>query len=140
MRGFSGRHGDLRMTMIRIAGRERKTMLTNAAERASHPTPRAERFPIHMMLRFRAPGEAEWLQGEIENISRSGILFRAPKVVDVNTPVELKFDLPVEVGGEPGAEVVSLGRIVRTILPPSSDAYPTAAVKFLNYRMARREK
>lgn len=114
-------------------------METNVADRSTQLTPRAERFPIHMTLRFRAPGETRWMQGEIENISRSGVLFRAPKLAELNTPVELKFSLPVEAGGERGAEVVSVGRIVRTILPPSSDTYPAAAVKFLNYRMLRRE-
>lgn len=100
---------------------------------------RAERFPIHMALRVRTSGETDWMEGETENISRSGLLFRVPRVLEVNSPAELQFRLPVEVGGEQGAMVLALGHVVRTVLPPSSDELPAAAVKFLNYRMLRRD-
>ncbi len=107
------------------------------SERMASGPPRAERFPIHISVRFRPPGEEEWLEGETENISRTGVLFRAPIPLDVNTPVELQFGLPVEVGGEHGAMVLSLGRIVRTILPADRDASPTMAAKLLDYRIVR---
>ena len=114
-------------------------MSPHPGSRSPDSEPRAARFPIHMTMRYRTPGETDWLEGETENISRSGLLFRAPQMLEVNTPVELKFNLPLEVGGEQGALVLSLGRVVRTVMPPTSDVLPAAGVKFLNYRMLRRE-
>ena len=99
--------------------------------------PRAYRFPIHMTLRYRTPGETGWLVGEMENISRSGVLFHGSAALDANTPIEFRFALPVEIGGEPGALVLSQGCVVRTILPAATDASPAMAAKFSKYRLVR---
>jgi len=98
---------------------------------------RAQRFPIRTDLHFRTPGEREWLDGETENISRSGVLFHAPAPLEVSTPIELSFILPVDVSGESGALVLCRGRVVRTILPAASDAPPAMAARFSEYRILR---
>jgi hypothetical protein len=98
---------------------------------------RAPRFPIHMCLRYRVPGENAWLEGETENISRSGVLFRPCAPLDVNTPLEVGLVLPEEAGGEAGALMLCQARVVRTLLPAASDAPPALAAKFLEYRIVR---
>lgn len=98
---------------------------------------RAQRFAIQMPLRYRASGEAEWLEGETEDISRTGVLFRALDILEDNTPVEFTFALPAEVGGETGATVFCHGQIVRTVLPATSDAAPALAARILDYRFTR---
>ena len=90
-----------------------------------------------MCLRYRVPGENEWLEGETENISRSGVLFRPSAPLDVNTPIEVGLVLPEEAGGESGALMLCQARVVRTLLPAASDAPPVMAAKFLEYRIVR---
>ena len=96
---------------------------------------RAPGFPMRTRLRFRTPGEVEWMEGETRNISRSGVLFLASGLMDVNAPIEMSFVLPVEVGGRPGATVLCQGKVVRTILPATTDDSPAMAAKILNYRL-----
>ena len=47
-----------------------------------------------------------------DNISRSGVLFRTPEMMEESTPLEMHFALPLEVSGQPGALVACRGRIV----------------------------
>ena len=56
---------------------------------------RALRFPLRLPLRYRAVAEGTWREGLTENISRSGVLFRAQDLLQVSTPVELSFRLSV---------------------------------------------
>jgi hypothetical protein len=100
---------------------------------------RAPRFPIHMSLRYRMPGESAWLEGKTENISRSGVLFHTSAPLEVNTPIEVGLELPVEAGGEPGKMMLCQACVVRTLPPAASDAPPTMAAKFLQYRIVREE-
>jgi hypothetical protein len=96
----------------------------------------AQPFAIQMPLRCRLSGEREWLDARTENISRSGVLFLASGLMDVNAPIEMSFVLPVEVGGRPGAMVLCQGQVVRTILPAMTDDSPAMAAKILNYRLS----
>lgn len=98
---------------------------------------RAQRYPIQVGLRYRPASGTEWLQGQTQNISRSGVLFQADAVLEVKTPVELSFPLPVEIGGEPGALVFCEGLIVRTVLPATADARPALAAKILDFLFVR---
>lgn len=98
---------------------------------------RAQRFVIPMPLRYRRSGEEGWQEGRVENISRSGVLFEPAQLMQVKEPVEMSFQLPVEVGGASGAEVFCVGEIVRTVLPAASDARPGLAAKIVDYRFTR---
>jgi len=71
----------------------------------------------------------------MENISRSGVLFRTPAVLDVDTEVDICFVLPL-----PRARpaVLCRGRVVRTVLPAEGRP-PGLAVTIARYRF-RREK
>ncbi len=94
---------------------------------------RAPRFPVRLPLRYRSIGATQWIDGQVENISRSGVLFRAANLVAVDTPVEMSFVLPV--GGGPG--VICRGRVVRTV-PPRADAAPAGlAVTIATYQFVR---
>ena len=94
---------------------------------------RAVRFPIQTEIHYRPEGKAEWRTGETKNISRSGVLFNVTELLAVNTALELMFPLPTEIGSEAGAMVLCRGRIVRTILPPSSDQFGLIAAVFSDY-------
>ncbi len=96
---------------------------------------RAMRFPIRTSIQYRPEGKEDWLKGETENISRSGVLFNARDLLAVNTALELTFPLPTEIGSEAGAIVLCRGHIVRTILPPASDTPAAMAAQFNDYML-----
>jgi hypothetical protein len=92
---------------------------------------RATRFPLHLPVRYRSVGDADWHQGQTENISHTGALFRVEAPLPVDTRVEFRLVLstsargdmpPSPVGKQQNPEVFGLGRIVRTVAP--TDAYP----------------
>jgi hypothetical protein len=98
---------------------------------------RAPRFQIEMTLRFRKFEEVAWYEGTTVNISRSGVLFRAPKLMEVDTPVEVSFTLPVNVSEQGRAVVFCRGRIVRSALVSPRDVLPSLAAEILEYRFQR---
>jgi hypothetical protein len=65
------------------------------------------------MVRYRTSGEREWQEGVLENISISGILFRASRSLYLDTAIEMRFSLPIELNGESAAEVFCRGSVVR---------------------------
>lgn len=106
--------------------------------RSSLLTERAPRFAIHTRLRFRAQGGERWMEGEMVNISRSGVLFRASQPLMVSTPLEMTFELPVELSEGPAATVNCQGVVVRTVLPAASDQSPELAATIRDYRLIHR--
>jgi hypothetical protein len=79
--------------------------------------PRAERFAIETTIRYRDVGQKGWHQGRTENISGSGVLFRAKDLVALKTRVEMIFPLLVKGSGATGANVRCFGQIVRRVPP-----------------------
>jgi hypothetical protein len=57
-------------------------------------TLRATRFPLKLPLRYRESGTIPWHNGHTENISRTGILFRAEQDVPVQTALEMRIEFP----------------------------------------------
>ena len=95
---------------------------------------RAPRLPLNLQLRYRSVGAARWHEGRVENISRSGVLFRATELVDVDAPVEITLLIPVQ----PSASaIVCRGRIVRTIRPGGFERRPGLAATLSRYRVRR---
>jgi len=97
--------------------------------------PRAARFHLRIPIRYRASGEVDWGEGTTENISRSGVLFRAKHLLEVGTAVDMSFVLPVVMGGEARAEVSCRGRIVRT--QPNTGARAGLAATIASYHFGR---
>ena len=101
-----------------------------------HARARAERFNLQLGLRYRAQGETAWFEGRTENVSYSGVLFWTQQVMDVNTGVEMSFEMPVEFGKR-RAQIVCRGKIVRVVSPASPDDRPGLAARILAYRFVR---
>jgi hypothetical protein len=76
-------------------------------------TPRAERYPIHTPVLYRANGDSEWSEGDTINISHSGVLFRAGKAIEPATMLEMRIVFPVEITGGAPANVMCSGPVVR---------------------------
>ena len=94
---------------------------------------RATRFDLHLPLKYRLVGEHDWREGTTENISRSGMLFRAEEFVAPNAQLEINLVLPPEIAGLAAAEVVCRGEVVRTVDSESATVSPTLAAKILQY-------
>ena len=61
---------------------------------------RAQRFNLHLPLKYRQLGEQDWREGTTENISRSGMLFEAEEVICSPTcKLEINLVLPPEIAG-----------------------------------------
>jgi hypothetical protein len=97
---------------------------------------RARRMPLRLSLRYRRVGEDAWHDSVTQNISRSGVLFRADSDVDPDVMVEIELHLPSVARLNPaGAHIVAHVRIVRkdasAVLgdPP----HPVLAAAFLDY-------
>jgi CheY-like chemotaxis protein len=97
------------------------------------PPFRAQRFNLHLPLRYRRVGEQGWRKGTTENISRTGLLFHAEEALQPSAQLEINLVLPVEIAGLSATEVVCRGEIVRAE-PTSGALSPALAAKILQYR------
>ncbi len=94
---------------------------------------RAQRFRLHLPLRYREIGAAEWRAGTTEDISRSGMLFQAEALVLPNVQLEINLVLPPEIAGLTSAEVLCRGEVVRTLGAEAPAMKPKLAAKILQY-------
>ena len=94
---------------------------------------RAQRFNLHLPLKYRLVGEHDWRRGTTENISRSGMLFRAEELIPPAAQLEINLVLPPEIAGLAAAEVVCRGEVVRAMKPESPTVNPALAAKILQY-------
>jgi len=86
-------------------------------------------------MKYRPVGHTGWREGTTENISRSGVLFRAPDLLEPNTPVEMRVALPVGPTPELFPQVLCTGRIVRTVGILSDELHPALAVSIIGYQL-----
>jgi len=103
--------------------------------RKSNLKPRAPRIPVETPVHFRPIGQTRWCQGTTFNMSQSGVIFRTDRLLDAESLVQMAFALPPEVAGRAGTrtKVFCRGRIVRTVMPATSDGYPHLAAEILDY-------
>ena len=87
-------------------------------------------------MRYRSLSERTWHEGQIENISSSGVLFRTPAPLAVATAVELMFVLPSS-APQPPASVRCTAEVVRTAPPESPDTGTAVAVAIRHYRLIK---
>jgi PAS domain S-box-containing protein len=95
---------------------------------------RAQRFNLHLPLRYRTLGEEAWRNGTTENISRSGVLFRAEEALQPSAQLEINLVLPPEIAGLTATEVICRGEVVRTVESADNPISPALAAKILQYR------
>ena len=117
---------------VSMAARALQAPLGRTRQKLTSPF-RAQRFDLHLPLKYRRVGENDWRQGTTENISRSGVLFRAEEPIPPNAQLEINLVLPAEIAGLSAAEVVCRGEIVRTISADKPSTNPALAAKILQY-------
>jgi len=97
------------------------------------PPSRAQRFQLHLPLRYRRLGENLWHEGKTENISRSGMLFQGDELLQPSVQLEINLVLPAEIAGLSPTEVVCRGEVVRTVEPRGQTLSPALAARILQY-------
>jgi PAS domain S-box-containing protein len=97
------------------------------------PPTRAQRFQLHLPLRYRRLGEKVWHEGTTENISRSGMLFNADEELQPSSQLEINLVLPAEIAGLSATEVVCRGEVVRTVAGHGGKLSPALAARILQY-------
>jgi len=97
------------------------------------PSNRAQRFQLHLPLRYRRLGEKDWHEGTTENISRSGMLFKAEELLQPSAQLEINLVLPAEIAGLSATEVVCRGEVVRTVPANGGTVNPALAARILQY-------
>jgi len=98
---------------------------------------RAARYDIQMGMRYRTGGENAWHDAQVENISRSGVLFRVGESLRVSALVEMRFMLPPGMAGKESAEIMCQGWVVRSSPPSADEKLHRMAAKILEYRFVR---
>ena len=101
---------------------------------------RAQRFALEVPVRYRPVGDPLWREGQTENISHTGVLFRAEELLQVDLPIELRVALPVDTAERSRSEVFCHARVVRTVPPAPADARPRLAVSLEDYEFIRLPK
>jgi PAS domain S-box-containing protein len=107
--------------------------LAHAAAAHSLPLSRAQRFQLHLPLKYRRLDENNWHDGETRNISRSGLLFQAEDLLPPSVVLEINLVLPAEIAGLSPTEVVCRGEVVRTV-STGETMPPALAARILQYR------
>ena len=67
---------------------------------------RAQRFQITLPLRFRKSGVPHWIDAQIVNISRTGILFRTEETMPAASVLDIRVDFPTHASLECQCTVV----------------------------------
>jgi PAS domain S-box-containing protein len=104
-----------------------------ALGREQFPPSRAQRFQLHLPLKYRRLGEEMWHEGTTENISRSGMLFQAEEALQPSAQLEINLVLPAEIAGLSATEVVCRGEVVRTVQTNGGTVHPALAARILQY-------
>ena len=75
--------------------------------------PRARRIKMHATVRYRDKNLGTWNDGNIQNLSQSGVLLNGPQRFPENTLIEMVFEMPEEISGQKNSKVLCQGRITR---------------------------
>jgi hypothetical protein len=102
--------------------------------------PRARRLHSKTPVRYRGKNLSTWYEGEIQNISQSGILFHGPQQLPTDALVEMIFEMPEEISGQKNSNVLCQGRLTRTkdAVDNAEDAYGLAA-SILDYKFLHKD-
>ncbi len=99
---------------------------------------RAERFPIHIPIRYRLPQSSEWFEAWTENVSRTGVLFRTLSAIEPKTTLDVRLEFPPVSRDGVHAEVACKGEVVRVEPAYGGGISPAIAIAIHHYRLAQK--
>jgi hypothetical protein len=96
----------------------------------SNPISRSPRFPLRFAMLYRQPN-GSWSRGRTQNISESGVLFEADRMLNLGSRIEMDLITPWATA----ARIVCLGRVVRSAAPAMPEAPGVLAATITTYRL-----
>lgn len=103
-------------------------------------SPRARRIKLlDLEIQFREKGADAWHDGRIENISASGVFFRAQHVLPEDTEIEMILEMPAEICGQRNSKVLASGLVVRFVQPTLPGDLPALAAGIWDYKFLDHE-
>jgi hypothetical protein len=75
--------------------------------------PRARRLHISIPIRYRTAGTSDWHDGEIRNISESGVFVAGTEMLLEKCRLEMAFEMPVQISGKQESPVLCSGKVSR---------------------------
>jgi hypothetical protein len=99
---------------------------------------RAERFPVHIPVRYRIPHSSEWFDAWTENVSRSGVLFRTLHTFEPTTTLDVRLEFPPVSREGVHIEAVCQGEVVRVEQAYQGGISPAIAIAIHHYRLAQK--
>ena len=82
--------------------------------KATRWSPRARRMRLSGPVRYREIGTNSWNDGELRNLSKSGLLFAGSCSLPQGTRIEVDLEMPSEICGSIGRQVLCAAQVVRT--------------------------
>jgi hypothetical protein len=104
-------------------GADMEKLDPSAVEEPGNSSARALRHELHIPVRYRLEGHADWSTGEAINMSESGLLFSSDELLEIDTKVQITFqsiDTP---------QVKSSTRLARVVRRTLSN-WPETRIKF----------
>ena len=126
----------------RVVEGMRKPVRQSHARQKPTWTPRARRLKLENRdMKFRERGSNDWLQGTVQNISKSGVLFCTDQPMRENAAIEMILEMPKEITGQEQSMVLCSCTVVRTVSDEEDAPKSFGAVlwdyRFLHERGAR---
>jgi hypothetical protein len=94
---------------------------------------RARRITVRKPIFYRQAGHLQYHLAMLQNISESGILLECHPPVPEGTSLEMIFEMPQEISGQPNSTVLCRGEVVRSALAESSIALVGVAISGYNF-------
>jgi hypothetical protein len=131
---------DREIKLVPKPGRDAHAASTESGER--NRVHRAKRYEISAVTRYRIRGEEDWYEGVMKNMSVSGVLIGTNFSLPLETVIEMRFSLPVQLaGGESAAEVLCRGSVVRSWdCDVKEDTASMVAARITHSRFLRHER
>jgi len=117
----------------RAVGQPGSPAVPHRSRRRTNWRPRARRLRVEVPVRYREANTDDWHSGTVLNISQSGVLFNGHKMLHHDTDVEMIFEMPEEITGQPNSRVLCNGYIVRASSAKTSPSSNTLAAAISGY-------
>ena len=117
----------------KISHHNRPRVSTKAAPPKTAATwkPRERRISWQAEIQYRVFHAEGWLQGLVENISRSGLMFRSQVKFERGTSLSMVLEMPEQITGNEASRVFATGEVARCMSSPHGHL---VAVKIKDYR------
>jgi len=106
---------------------------SSVAPRQSKWVPRARRLRVEVPIMYRQSGTEGWYSGVVQNVSQSGVMFEAAQLLPDDADIEMVFEMPMEITGQPQSRVFCRGYVARSTMSRRKPPFPQIGVAIAGY-------